>query len=118
MVTRLNQTEEANVQSLHIVKLFSAFHSACNPVNIIASFCDAGITLHLDKDALPVCHIDIEQCRCLLHQLDVPSTSTQRTGAEPPGEVSESDERNVPLWLQMLDVEAALLLEQNDGWPQ
>jgi hypothetical protein len=61
-----------------------------------------------------MCHVDIEQCRCLLHQLDVPSTSAQEAGAEPPSEVSESDERNVPLWLQMLDAEAALLLEEND----
>jgi hypothetical protein len=29
--------------------------------------------------------------------------------------VRESDEQNVPLWLQMLDAEAALLLEEEDG---
>jgi hypothetical protein len=80
-------------------------------VNIIASFRNAGITLHRDEEVLPMCHIDIEQCRCLVHQLDVPSTSVQEAGAEPPGEVSESDERNIPLWLQMLDAEAPLLLE-------
>jgi hypothetical protein len=65
-----------------------------------------------------MCHVDIEQCRCLFHQLDVPSTSAQEAGAEPPGEVSESDERNVPLWLQILDAEAALLPEEDDRWPQ
>jgi hypothetical protein len=32
--------------------------------------------------------------------------------------VSESDERNVPLWVQMLDVEAALLLEDDDRLSQ
>jgi hypothetical protein len=65
-----------------------------------------------------MCHVDIEQCRCLFHQLDVPLTRAQEAGAEAPGEVSESDERNVPLSLQMPDAEAALLLEEDDGWPQ
>jgi hypothetical protein len=83
-------------------------------VNIVASFRNAGITLRLDEEALPMCHVDIQHCRCLLRQLDVLSTSAQEAGAEPLGEVSESDERNVPLWLQMLDAEAALLLEEED----
>jgi hypothetical protein len=34
---------------------------------------------------------------------------------EPPGEVSESDKRNVPLWPQMLDAKAGLLLEEDEG---
>jgi hypothetical protein len=106
---------EANIQSLHIPKFFSAFHSACNPVNMVASFRNADIILHLDKEALPMCHIDIEQYHCLLHQLNVPSTSAQEAGAEPPGEVNECDARNVPLWLQILDAEVALLLEEEDG---
>jgi hypothetical protein len=73
------------------------------------------ITLNLDEEALLMCHVEIGQCRHLLHQLDVLSTSAQEAGVESPGEVSESDERNVPLWLQMLDVKTALLLKEDDG---
>jgi hypothetical protein len=43
LMMRLNKMEEANVQSLHFAKLISAFHSACNPINVIASFRNAGI---------------------------------------------------------------------------
>jgi hypothetical protein len=88
LVVRLNQMGEANIQLLHIAKLFSGFHSACNSVNIIASFHNAGTTFHLNEETLPMCHVNIEHRRCLLHQFDVPSTSAQEAGAEPPGEVS------------------------------
>jgi hypothetical protein len=77
LVTRLNQTGEADIQSLHIAKLFSAFHSARNRVNIIAFFRNAGMILHLEEEASPMCYVDIEQCRYLLDQLDVPSTGAQ-----------------------------------------
>jgi hypothetical protein len=80
---------EANIQSLHIAKLFSTFRSACDPVNIIASFRNAGMMPHLDEEASPMCHVDIEQCRCLLHQFEVSSISAQEAGVEPPGEVSD-----------------------------
>jgi hypothetical protein len=73
---------------------------------------NAGIALHLDEGML-MCHVDIEECRCLLGQFDFISTSAQEDVAELPGEMNESDEANVPLWLQILDEEAALLLDED-----
>jgi hypothetical protein len=68
--------------------------------------------MHLD-DGMPMCDVDIEECRCLLGQVNFISTSAQEDVAEPPGEMNESDEPNVPLWLQILDEEAALLLDED-----
>jgi hypothetical protein len=48
LMTRLNRMDEANVQPVQIAQLFTAFHSACNPVDVIASFRNAGIAVHLD----------------------------------------------------------------------
>jgi hypothetical protein len=52
LMTRLNRMNEANVHSVHGARLFSAFHSACSPVDVIASFRSAGIALHLDDGML------------------------------------------------------------------
>jgi hypothetical protein len=79
---------------------------------VIASFRNARIAVHLD-DGMLMCHVDIEECRCLLGQVDFFSASAQEDVAEPPGEMNESDEANVPLWLQILDEEAALVLDQD-----
>jgi hypothetical protein len=112
LMTRLNRMGEANVQSVHVARLFSAFPSAWNPVSVIASFRNAGIAVHLD-DGIPMSHVDIEECRCLLGQVDFFSASAQEDAAEPPGEMKESNEANVPLWLPILDEEAALLLDED-----
>jgi hypothetical protein len=112
LMTRLNRIDETNVQSVHRARLFSAFHSACKPVNVNASFRSAGIALHRD-DGMLMCHGDIEEYRCLLGQADLFSTRAQVDVAEPSGEMDESDEANVPLWLQILDEEAALLLGED-----
>jgi hypothetical protein len=42
IIRKINQTEEANVQSFHIAKFFSAFHTACTSVSLIALFRDGG----------------------------------------------------------------------------
>jgi hypothetical protein len=110
-MTRLNRIDETNVQSAHHARLFSAFHSACKPVKVIASFRSHGIALYRD-DGMLGCHVDIETCRCLLGQVGLFCTSAQVDVAEPPGEMNESDEANVPLWLQILDEEAARLLDE------
>jgi hypothetical protein len=103
--------DEANVQPVHIARLFSAFHSACNPVNVIASFRNAAIALHLD-DWMLMCHVDSEERHCVLGHVNFFSTRAQEDAADPPGEMNES-EANVPLWLQILDEEAALLLDED-----
>jgi hypothetical protein len=82
-----------------------------NPVNVIASFRNAGIAVHLD-DGMLMCHADIEECRCLLGQFDDVPTGAQEDAADPPGEMNVSDEANVPVWLQILDEEAPLLLDE------
>jgi hypothetical protein len=114
LMTRLDKMDEANVQSVHVASLFSAFHSGCNPVNVIASFRNAGIAVHLD-DGMLMCRVDIEECRCLLGQVGLFSTSAQEDLAEPPGEMNEA---NDALWLQILDEEAALLLDEDQEWLQ
>jgi hypothetical protein len=103
--------DEANVQTVDIMKLFSAFHSVCNAVNVIESFRNPGIAVHLD-DGLLMYHVDLEACCCLLSQFDHISTGAQEDAADPPGEMNESDEANVPVWLQILDEEAVLLLDE------
>jgi hypothetical protein len=76
-------------------------------------FCwNAGIAVHLD-DGMLMCYIHIEECRCLLGQVDFFSASAQEDVPEHPGEMNESDKANVPLWLQILDEEAALVLDQD-----
>jgi hypothetical protein len=70
------------------------------------------MAVHLD-DGMVMCRVDIDECRCLLGQVDFFSTIAQEDPAEPPGEMNESDEANVPLWLQILDEEAARLLDED-----
>jgi hypothetical protein len=79
---------------------------------VIASFRNAGIAVHLG-DGMLMCHVHIEECRCIRGQVDLFSASVQKDVAEPPGEMNESDEANVPLWVQILDEDAALVLDQD-----
>jgi hypothetical protein len=63
LMTRLNELGEGNVQSLHIVRLVSAFHSADDPMNAIASFRNAWIARGPDQAGISVCHVDMADCR-------------------------------------------------------
>jgi hypothetical protein len=52
MIRKINQTEETNVQSHHIAKLFSTYHTGCTPVTIIASFRNTGIVSRLNHKGI------------------------------------------------------------------
>jgi hypothetical protein len=88
LITRLNKMEPRNVQSNHITKFVSAFHSAVNPIHVIASFQNAGLTSRLGPDGLATCYVDIDQCRCVLNSAEViaavaPDGCRQDTGNPP-----------------------------------
>jgi hypothetical protein len=47
LITRLNRAPDGNLQFVHIAKLVPACHCARRPINIIASFRNAGIVSQL-----------------------------------------------------------------------
>jgi hypothetical protein len=106
--------DEGNDQSVHVGKLVSAFHSACNPVNVIASFSNAGIVLHLESTGVAVCYVDEYQCRCLLHHFEVPIAASEVQQHEADAdEIDDIAEPIVPIWLQILEQEAAQMLKED-----
>jgi hypothetical protein len=107
--------EERNIQSVHIGKLISAFHSACNPIYIIASLRNAGITFRLDAMGNPVCYINLQQCRCLLQPLQTTGVSVDAEEQGHGGETSHVEDSDVPIWLQILDEEASQFLAEKEG---
>jgi hypothetical protein len=62
-------------QSIHITKLRSAFHSAVNPINVIASFRNAGTTLRVGRNTLSTWYVGIDQCHCLPSSAEVSECS-------------------------------------------
>lgn len=111
LIRRLNRIGDGNIQSVHIAKLVSACHSACNPVNVIASFRNAGIEARLDADGAAVAVVDIDQCRCLLHPLTMADLVGAERPADPRPELDElaesADLTSLPVWLQILEEEAS-----------
>jgi hypothetical protein len=43
----------------------------CDPITVIASFRNAGITLRLELNRLTVCCVNIDQCHCLFNSMEV-----------------------------------------------
>jgi hypothetical protein len=114
-MTRLNKMNEGNIQSVHVGKLVSTFHSACNPVNVIASFRNAGIVLHLESTGVAVCYVDEYQCRCLLHHFEAPFAAIEaRQHDGDADEIDDIAEPIVPIWLQILEQEAAQMLREDE----
>jgi hypothetical protein len=100
------------MQLLHITKLASAFHSACNPINVTIFFHKASIVSLLVLDAIPIVCVDIEACRCLLDPAEM------QEGSDPSSQVEEEKtEAPIPLSLQLLDMEAAELFEDSEQTP-
>jgi hypothetical protein len=62
MITRLNRTPEGNMQLSHITKLVSEFHSACNPISVLAPFRNPGIVSSLSLDGIPTTCVDFDAC--------------------------------------------------------
>jgi hypothetical protein len=99
-----------NLQSFHIAKLLSAFHCVCNPINVIASFRNAGIGSQLGEDGTSMAGVDTEAHRCLL-----PSDMGQNDpDALVEIEDEESDTFPILLWPQLLEAEAAALLDESE----
>jgi hypothetical protein len=67
-------------QLAHIGQLTSTFHSVCNPINITASFRNAGIASRLDAMGNPVRCIDMQQYCRLLQPLQAASVSVDAEG--------------------------------------
>jgi hypothetical protein len=113
LITRLNATGDTNVQSLHIAKLVSAYHSASNPLNVVASFRNAGISARLNSDGDPVGYVDVDQCRCLLHSFTMADLAAFESSIQPRPEVDEAgsaeDLASLPFWIQVLEEETSHL---------
>jgi hypothetical protein len=65
LVARVNRMESMNVQTDHIAKVVCSFMAAATPVNIVKTFCRAGICLVLD-DGIVRCRVCPDHARCLL----------------------------------------------------
>jgi hypothetical protein len=74
--------EQGNIQSIHVARLVSAFHSAVNPIDVIVSFQNAGIMSRLGPDGLAIWHVDIDQCRYLLNSVEVTPAMTPDGGRQ------------------------------------
>jgi hypothetical protein len=86
-----------------------AFHSACNPINVITSFRNAGIVSQLRKDGTSMAGADTETCQCLL------PSDTAQNDPNPLREIQDevSDTVLIPVWLQFLEMEAAVLMNES-----
>jgi hypothetical protein len=71
----------SNFQNRHF--LISDFHSACDCINVIASFDNADITSRLEPNGRDVCSANIEQYQCLSNSVEWTATSA------PSGEIQE-----------------------------
>jgi hypothetical protein len=115
LIRWLNKTGDGNLQSVHIAKLVAAYHSACNPVNVIASFRNAGIAARLGADGNPIAFVDVDQCRCLLHPFTMTDLAEFDTSLHRSPELDEGAESqdlaSLPVWLQLLEEEASRFAE-------
>jgi hypothetical protein len=115
LITRMNKMKEGNIQPLHVGKLVSAFHSACNPVNVIAFFRNAEILLHMESTGVVACYVDEYQHRCLLHHFEAPIAPIEvRQHDGDTDEIDDTTEPIVPIWLQILEQEAAQMLGEDE----
>jgi hypothetical protein len=69
-IARVNQLEQVNIQTDHIVKVVNSFMSAAVPHNIIKAFRNAGFTVKRDANNHIFCLVTPETARCLLQPLD------------------------------------------------
>jgi hypothetical protein len=107
--------DEGNIQPVHVGKLVFAFHSACNPVNIIASFRNAGIMLHLESTGVAVRYADEYQCCCLLHHFEARIAAIELRQHD--GDAEEIDDIAEPIVLislPILEQEAAQMLGEDE----
>jgi hypothetical protein len=111
IIRRLNRTGDGNIQSIHIEKLVATYHSACNPINVIASFRNAGITARFSDDGTPVALVDDDECRCLLHLVSMEDLDGFDSSLKPNSELddvaSSEDLESLPFWLRALEEEAS-----------
>jgi hypothetical protein len=105
------------IPPLHRANLFSAFHAACTPVNIVASFINARIISRLSHEGIPAGYIGPDICRCLLQDFYVTSIG------EPSEIESRVDEHltddgdsdiDAALCLSILDEQTANFLDSDE----
>jgi hypothetical protein len=65
LIARVNRIQDANIQGFHIAQVVCSFMSAVNPVNVVQSFKNAGISLLNTGDGL-LCVVTPETARCLM----------------------------------------------------
>lgn len=65
-IARANRMEAVNLQSRHIAEVVSSFMAAAAPMNVVATFASAGITLFLSPDGKVLCRVCPERARCLI----------------------------------------------------
>jgi uncharacterized membrane protein (DUF4010 family) len=73
--------ETNNVQSSHFTQVVSAFMSASSPVNVVATFRNAGIVLFLGPQHMLYYRVSPAQARCLIIGF-IPIEETATTDAE------------------------------------
>jgi hypothetical protein len=85
-------------------------------VNVIASFRNAGIVLHLESTGIAVWYVDGYQCHCLLHHFEAPVAAIEmRQHDGDADEIGNIAEPLPPTWLQILDEqEAAQILRKDE----
>jgi hypothetical protein len=87
LLPSVNRTETVNSQSLHIAQVVSTFMSAASPLNVVATFWNAGINLAIADEEL-ICRITPKSARCLVASVEFVSNPSDEAVSD--GEVSET----------------------------
>jgi hypothetical protein len=89
-------------------------------MNIIVSFHNAGIAIRLDQAGISVGHVNMAHFRYLLHALRTSTVTLEIEMQEDNSKFSDgmgdAEEPDIPIWLRILDEEAAKLLGDDEQW--
>jgi hypothetical protein len=69
-IHRMNTMMDGNPQSVHIARVVGGYIAAATPMNIVASFRNAGLSLCIDQEGCLKMSVTTESIRCLITKLD------------------------------------------------
>jgi hypothetical protein len=95
--------------------MVSTYHFACNPLNVGASFRNAGISAGVDDNRKHITYLQVENCCCLL--LPFPMSDLEEfddslhISLELDEVIESADLVSLPFWRQVLEEEASSFRE-------
>jgi hypothetical protein len=96
--------QTVTIQSLHIAQVGSTFMSAGSPLNVLATFQNAGITVAIANEKL-ICRITLRRTRRLMASVDFEGNP----GDEP---VSDGEVTETQLYLERIVIDTKELEEE------